>query len=81
MEKISLILGILLAVLAHPAMAEDGQRIARVCSADFGRLCAGRIPVPAVEDFKEGGLIYNCLQEHGQQLSLPCWYVITGGGK
>jgi hypothetical protein len=57
-----------------PEQAGDGQRIARVCAGDFERLCAGRVPVPAIDDFQKGGHIYSCLQEHiaSGQLSQPC---------
>jgi hypothetical protein len=38
-------------------MADDseGQRIARACSVDYERLCAGRVPLPGGEDFRKGG--------------------------
>jgi hypothetical protein len=73
MRKISLMLGILLAVLAHPAMAEDeGQRIARACAIDYARLC--QIPLPEPKDFQDGGPVHTCLQSHiaSGQLSHPC---------
>ena len=63
MNRIVLILGVLLGMLAHAAMAQegDGQRIARACSGDFERLCAGRVPLPVIEDFQGGHIINQCL--------------------
>ena len=84
MQKISLMLGVLLALLAHAAMAEEeGQKIAHACAADFERLCAGRVPMPRIEDFQKSGHAYTCLQEYvaSGQLSQPCWYVIMGGSR
>jgi len=75
MKKTRLAGVLLIVVLTHPALAEsDGQRIARVCAVDFQRLCAGRVPIPAIEDFREGGRIYNCLEQHlaSGQLSQDC---------
>jgi hypothetical protein len=83
MKRISLMLGVLLAVAAHPAIAQedDSQRIARACADDAARLC--RVPLPRTEDFKEGGIIYSCLQKYvgGGQLSRSCWHVMLGGGR
>jgi hypothetical protein len=73
MKKTGLIVGILLGVLSHPAMAED---IARACAVDAERLC--RVPAPVIEDFKKGGTIYNCLERYltGGQLSRSCYDAI-----
>jgi hypothetical protein len=83
MNKIGLITGVLLGVLAPAAMAQEveGQRIARVCAGDFERLCAGRSPMPTNEDFQAGHTINQCLKEHLSQLSPPCSSVIMGGGR
>jgi hypothetical protein len=82
MKRLGLMLGVLLAVVARPAMAEEVEagRIARACADDFVRLCAGRIPIPSIEDFQKGEHINQCLKEKLSQLSSPCWYVIMGGG-
>ena len=80
MKQFGLMLGVLLAVAAHPAMAEegDGQRIERACAYDAARLC--RYPLPGTEDFKNGGRIYNCLTRYtgGGQLSRPCYDAMMG---
>jgi len=71
--------------IVHPAMADysEGQRIARACSVDYERLYAGRVPLPGGEDFRKGGHIYNCRQDHvaSGQLSQSCWSVIMGGSR
>lgn len=81
--KIYLLAGFLLAVLAHPAIAAEytGRTLARVCARDFQRLCATEVPVPTIEDFREGGLINQCLKEKLSQLSNACWYLIIEGGR
>jgi len=81
--KIGLTIGVLLAALSRPAIAAEhtGRTLARVCMGDFERLCAKQIPVPTVEDFREGGLINQCLKEKLNQLSNACWYLITIEGR
>jgi hypothetical protein len=85
MKKISLMPGVLVAVLAHTAMAEEGegQRVARACAVDFARLCAQRVAMPLIEDFQKRGHAFSCLQEYipSGQLSQPCASVIMSGGK
>lgn len=78
-----LMIGILLAALSCPATAAEhtGRTVARVCLADFERLCAKQVPVPSIEDFREGGLINQCLKEKLSQLSKACWYVIVIEGR
>lgn len=80
--KIGFITSVLLAVLAHSAMAAEhsGRLRARVCAGDFERLCAKQVAVPAVDDFRDGGPVNRCLKEKINQLSTPCWYVIIQGG-
>jgi hypothetical protein len=80
MKKISLMPGVLVAVLTHTAMAEEGegQRVARACAVDFARLCAQRLALPLIEDFQKGGRAFSCLQDKlpSGQLSRPCWDAI-----
>ena len=80
MKQFGLMLGVLLAVAAHPAMAEegDGQRIERACAYDAARLFDTRCR--ALRTFKNGGRIYNCLTRYtgGGQLSRPCYDAMMG---
>jgi len=81
--KIHFSASVLLAVLVHPATAAEftGKTLARVCAGDFQRLCAKQVPAPMIEDFREGGLVDQCLKEKLRQLSDACWYVIIEGGR
>jgi hypothetical protein len=89
MKKISVILGVLLAVLAHPAMADEShaQIIARACAGDLVEFCGGEVPLSSAaslhsKDLLRGGILYNCLLGHiatgrpGQSLSESCWRVM-----
>jgi hypothetical protein len=81
--KVCLLVSFLLAALTHPAIAVEhtGKTLARVCAGDFERLCAKQVAVPAIEDFRDGGTINQCLKEKLRQLSNPCWYLIIEDGR
>jgi hypothetical protein len=36
-------------------------------------LAKRKVPVPTLEDFREGGSINQCLKENPRQLSNACW--------
>jgi len=81
--KVYILACVLLAALAHSAIAAEhtGKTLARVCASDFERLCAKQVAVPAIEDFRDGGTINQCLKEKLRQLSNPCWYLIIEDGR
>jgi hypothetical protein len=68
MKKAALMLGVLLAVSARPAMAQEGLmeglRIVRACAGDIARLCAGVLPGE--------GRVKACVKEKFAQLSPHC---------
>ena len=68
MKKFGLVLGMSLAVLAHPAMAQvgiiDGLEIARACAGDAIRLCDGVIP--------GDGRVKACVRQNMGNLSPSC---------
>ena len=74
MKKIGLMLGVLLAVLARPAMAQErlieGLRIIRACADDVERLCAGVAP--------GDGRIKACVKDKLTQMSPKCFDTIIG---
>ncbi len=69
LRKIGLMLGVLLAVLASSAIAEDrlmeGLTIVRECFGDIKRVCSGVVPGE--------GRIKACVKEKLTQLSPPCF--------
>jgi len=69
MKKAALMLSLLLVVLAHPAMAQEGLmeglKIVRACVGDVERLCLGVVPGE--------GRIKACIKEKLTQLSPPCF--------
>jgi hypothetical protein len=80
MKNVGLRVALLLALM-RPAIAQhDVERIACACARDFERLCAQRVPLPSIEDFRDHGVINNCLRERLQSLSRRCWEVIMGRG-
>jgi hypothetical protein len=69
MKKIGLILSVSLAMLAHPAMAEDrlieGFKIVRACAGDVERRCSGKKP--------GNGRIKACVNDKFTQMSRQCF--------
>jgi len=89
MKKISVILGVLLAVvLTHPTVAAEthAERVARACADDLMKYCAGLSTSPSIRDLRKGASVYNCLNDHLAHLkpgplSPSCYDVMLKGGE
>ncbi len=74
MKKLASALGVSLAILAHPAVAQErlieGFKIIRACAGDVERLCGGIKP--------GDGRIKACVKDKLTQMSPPCFDALVG---